>query len=479
MMGFTEIEVKTYMVLLLSWLSIIMVNTMEGPYSRSLVECNVPVDPNQFSGSHYCGDRLYVIEHGARINGFGQSLENFGRIIITFFVSSYSDHGRKPPAVIGEALIVASVSLFFLAGFWRSYAIVLYTVAQGLQGMSGIGLIAEIVTSDVAIQSGEKMAVLERKQFIMSVFGLGMSLFVGFFMAVELTDYRLVWFIIIILNSAILGLLIVVFPETLPEEKKRKEEPALVADAVREVKHYAELIRKHDFIRWTVVERVMLTMADPSPIIGPILMAFFGLSQSRAYFVFLPAGIVSPMFGGLLPGLCRRHTTRKTFYYSWWFDKVVTVVSAPVFFWNIFGLIPSPVFWNYFKIPNCGLGIVEGTIRLNLTGDEHNAKYQGMMQLTGFFTGSLSSAIYPLLLHTENPDWFQKYQFLMFAVTIYVCGTSFMWYNAFPVMLDQCDKLDAEAAEAEKKAAAAAEEQKTSQDEDDAKPKSEEAKKEE
>ncbi|CAE7235018.1 unnamed protein product [Symbiodinium sp. CCMP2592] len=114
--GFTPLEAQTYLILTICWVSIVVVNQLEQPYARSLVQCDVPVNTTEgaeFSGSQYCGHRLHVIGAGAEISGWGQSLENVGRVAITLFVSGFADYGRKRAALVGQFLITMSTVLLF------------------------------------------------------------------------------------------------------------------------------------------------------------------------------------------------------------------------------------------------------------------------------------------------------------------------------------------------------------------------------
>lgn len=57
-------------------------------------------------------------------------------------MSGFADYGRKRAALLGQFLITLSTVLFAVAMFLPTgLAIPTYIVAQGLQGMSGIGIL--------------------------------------------------------------------------------------------------------------------------------------------------------------------------------------------------------------------------------------------------------------------------------------------------------------------------------------------------
>eukprot|EP00434_Breviolum_minutum_P032281 symbB.v1.2.028545.t1/scaffold3031.1/size66479/2 len=251
-LGFTPLEVRTYLILTLCWVSIVVVNLLEQPYARSLIHCDVPVNQTEegsFSGSKYCGNRLYVIDMGTHVSGKGQSLENVGRILITLFVSGFADYGRKRAALLGQFLITLSTALFAIAMFLpQGLAIPTYIIAQGLQGMSGIGILDQIVTGDVALILNDAVGVYSRKGIVSAFLMIILIPIIVYVQYAEITDFTYVWSGIVSLNTFAMILLYFFFPETLhkkekEEEKKKEEVTSLAGVAVDEMKTFRKIVK--------------------------------------------------------------------------------------------------------------------------------------------------------------------------------------------------------------------------------------------
>mmetsp|Transcript_71514 Transcript_71514/g.165365 ORF Transcript_71514/g.165365 Transcript_71514/m.165365 type:complete len:478 (+) Transcript_71514:88-1521(+) len=462
--GFTTLELRTYLVLSLCWLSIVQVNLLEQPYARSLVTCDTPVNTTEgapFSGSRFCGDRLHVINVGAEISGVGQSLENVGRILICLFVSGWADRGRRRAAILGQSLILLSTVLFFLAGFASSLALPLYAVAQGLQGMSGIGILDQIVTGDVALRNGDSVGVYRRKGMFVMCMGIVFAPLVGYVQFAEFSDFTWIWLAVNLLNLTALGLLAAVFPETLQAEPA--EEVGLMRTVVKELRTFRDLVKSNLFVRYRLADNVAAGMCDATSIIFPFLMAHFGFSQFQALVVCAgPALLLGPVFFQLVPYLHKRMGYRQASLLCFWVNKLVTLWflaglpglgNHPMLmkFWSV----PGPIAMALSLLPLNGWPTILAAIEIRLVGQANNAKYQAINQLTGFACGFASSFVYSRLFDAEATTTAGKvlpYYFscawLLVQLLLFCCGS-------LEPMLLECDKITSEEAEELVKAEAA------------------------
>mmetsp|Transcript_96778 Transcript_96778/g.289049 ORF Transcript_96778/g.289049 Transcript_96778/m.289049 type:complete len:471 (-) Transcript_96778:28-1440(-) len=465
-LGFTSTELRTYLIMGLCWIEIVQVNLMEQPYARSLVVCDVPTNTTPgalFSGSKYCGDRLHVINVGAEISGMGQSLENVGRITITLFVSAYADNGRRPAAILGQFMLFASTLLFAIAGFFTSLAMPIFIVAQWLQGMSGIGILDQIITGDVALTSGDSVGVYNRKNMYIAVLCVVLFPMVLYVQYAEILEFTRVWILVNMLNLAALLLLLFFFPETLPEEKRGKESNVFKM-VVKELQTFRDLVTTNTLVRWRLVEIFLIGLSDPAAIAMPFFMANFALPQFYALLYSMGPGLaLAPFFIPLAPYLHKRFGYRNGWQICYWGQRVFTtpfVIGLPGVlhpmlksYWGI----PGPVVSGLLAMPFCGFFSIVSAVELRIVGQENNAKYQAMVQLVGFFTGALSSAAYSWLFDAEATTPIMKvlpYYFAAFGGLLQIP----VWYFKLrPIQLAECDKLteemekEAEKTEEEKK----------------------------
>lgn len=451
MFAFTRLELQTYLILTVCWVSIALVNMLEQPYARSLVKCDVPVNTTAgapFSGSNYCGNRLHVIDVGADISGRGQSLENVGRILITFFVSGFADRGRRNAAILGQCLITASTALFFLAGFVPGLAVPIYVIAQGLQGMSGIGILDQIVTGDVALQLDDSVGVYQRKNTFAAIMMFLVGPLVCYIQYAEFTDFTMVWMSIVAMNTAALLLLICFFPETMSKSDKESKATtgmSLLDLCKQELRTFRSLVTDHRLIRFRLIEEFFNRLGNTMSISLPFMMAVFGVSQIGALAsVTMPAIVLTPIFMPLIPQLFERYP-RRVWSFVYWSSKVVMIGCCFVMpLW--FGEVPAPIFCTMLMIPFAGFMTILQAVEIRLVGAENNAKYQAMMQLIGFFCESITSFFYAWVFDAEATTYIGKCRpYLIAAVPMALSIPGYLIGNG-PLQLEECSKLATEKA---------------------------------
>ena len=125
-----------------------------------------------------------------------------------------------------------------------------YIIAKGLQGMSGIGILQEIITGDVALQLNDTVAVYGRRQVIHScilVMIVPINLYVQW---VEMTDFTYISAVVVVLNLTALALLSLFFPETLVSKKEKTDirQFSVLGLVKDEMQNFRSLIQSHDYI---------------------------------------------------------------------------------------------------------------------------------------------------------------------------------------------------------------------------------------
>ncbi|CAK9028380.1 unnamed protein product [Durusdinium trenchii] len=426
-LGFTPLEVRTYLILTLCWVSIVVVNLLEQPYARSLIHCDVPVNTTE-----------------------GQSLENVGRILITLFVSGFADYGRKRAALLGQFLITLSTALFAIAMFLPSgLAIPTYIVAQGLQGMSGIGILDQIVTGDVALILNDSVAVYSRKGIVSAMIMALLIPIIVYVQYAEITDFTWVWSGIVGLNSVAMALIYLFFPETLNkkqnDDKKEKENLSIIGVAKDEVKTFKKIITTHPYVGYRLGEEFLVKMADASAIGMPFLMAQFHFSQFDALvYNFVPGLVGGVLLGGLVAKWCGQYGTRRVWRNSFFYHRSTSIANAFLMPVAIFG-IPYPLVAGLVHLPLAGFPALIQAVEIRLVGQETNAKFQAMSQLMSFFSGAITSWLYSQIFYGEARSYFR-------VVAPYALSAFFMLLNIVPFLLktgpmqmNECDRLDQEA----------------------------------
>lgn len=451
MFGFTPLEVKTYLVLTVCGGLQIFINQIEQPYARSLIVCDKPIeqiDGVEPSGSAHCGDRLYVIGEGARLSGSGESLESIGRFLITLFVSGFADsHGRKAAAVLGWGLITTSVVAFCMASFIKPWAKVLFIVAQGLQGMSGIGLVLEIVTRDIAHAfEGETTAFYARK----NSFGMCMGMF--FFAMImlvqhsQITEFQLVWGIVLIASIVALLALIFIFPETQAEELRQRKKRNSVKEIIREeLSVYWRILKFSPFVKLSLIEAMFSTASGGFMTVwNPWVMATFGFNQFQVMIMILPTIFLGMMFQPLVANFCKKWGHRKVFLSMYWFDRAQEVAFFPFLTKSVAGW-PLPVLFNYLKTPMSGAGTLHESLSVKLVKKEESSKYAAMSQLNAFFTGSVSALLYSRVFDAEATTFMGQVSPFALSISFRFCCVIVYFYGWGAQVLQACDELTADA----------------------------------
>mmetsp|Transcript_78550 Transcript_78550/g.163197 ORF Transcript_78550/g.163197 Transcript_78550/m.163197 type:complete len:475 (-) Transcript_78550:31-1455(-) len=470
MFGFTKIEVQTYVVLCIAIGLQVFINQMEQPYARSLVVCDTPVNTTagaESTGSSHCGDRLHVISEGAWLSGSGESLENIGRFLITLFVSGFADsHGRKAAAVLGWSLISLSVLCFYLASFIPAWAKVLFVVAQGLQGMSGIGLIMEIVVRDIANKmEGDTTAFFARKNFLSMFLGMLFFFQVMVIQHRQITEFRMVWGVILVATLAVEGMLIAQFPETQDLSKRKSvENLTLKAIVLDEGKIFKKMVEENQYIKLGLVEAGIGYLSGACLVIfTPWCMAHHGLSQFQMLVYMLPQVFLGIAAHPIIPGLVKKFGHKRVWNNVYFLERILDTVFLPMMLVNINGF-PFPLLTAYIKTPLSGIGSLREAIAAKRVPAEYGAKYAAAHQLINFLVSSVGAMLFTQLFDAEAKS--------VFVILLpFIVGSIVRWlslwsyYNGFrDICWEACDDLTADEKAKEEKEAAEKEKAKTEEE---------------
>lgn len=271
-----------------------LVNQSEQPFARSLVVCDTPVIPGNYTGSRLCGDRLRVIEEGFQISAKGQAQENLAMLCSLSFVSiSIGAYGRKFTILVGLAGTLLSVVLFVVASSFPGMGRTLFSFGQGLQGLYPVEYIFGIVVLDLSTQQGgDGEATFDIKMYeaiLGCILWFGLGYLVQF---AELTEYSGLWTAILALNVGMFALALAAYPETAPKKEKDKEdaknEEGPVMKFWHEITSYSSLVSDFRCRRFLMKNFNQNIMAGFTPAVMPVqLMAYHGWSQPMVVTFFL------------------------------------------------------------------------------------------------------------------------------------------------------------------------------------------------
>jgi len=425
----------------------VLINQIEQPYARSLMVCDVPVNASEFTGSAYCGDRWKVIGEGAWLSGTGDSLENVGRIIMVIFISGYADtNGRKPATIIGWTLIIGSIVCFFTASFLpQVWGKVFFAVAQGLQGMSGVGIINEIVVRDIAAAwEGDPTSLYARRNTL----GLFMGLFFFFFVIViqwaQITEFRRVWFGILVISMSVWALLWTTFPETQAEKDRKVADKkyGFIGTMCSEIVGYKNILWANDFLRYSIFSTFFSNLWGGFLIIfGPWTMVTFGYSQLEALLIGLPSLFIGAFSAPLIPSLCKKYGHRSVVMGCFWYEMILEWGFIP-FLTRSVGPIPVPHLVGWLKTPCGGIGSIYEAVGAKVVDPGLGAKLAAMYQLMGFSTGAMSALIYTRCFYWEATNQWQRLAPFIVASCLKLFSQLIFYNGHRHIVLRECKNFE-------------------------------------
>ena len=277
---------------------------------------------------------------------------------------------------MGQFMVTLATVLFAFAQFLpTSLAFPSYVVAKGLQGMSGIGIIQEIVTGDVALRLNDTVAVYGRRQVLINCLFVVLTPLNLYMQWVEIADFTYAWAAMVVVNLAALALSWRFFPETL-QRKKDVQQFSVMAMVKEEVQNFRALVRTHDYISIRIVEELFSKMAAPDAIVLPFLMANFQFSQFDALVVTALPGILGGIsLSWLVPTMCAKLGHKKVMRFCLLYYRLSGCILSFLLPFRFLG-IPVPLIGMAMHLPLSGLPAVAQGIEIRVIRQENNAKFQ-------------------------------------------------------------------------------------------------------
>lgn len=241
------------------------------------------------------------------------------------------NHGRKAADLVGWTSVNVSVLCFFLASFIRPWAKMLFIIAQGLQGMSGLSLIVDIVGRDISTSYQGDPPLFTRRNVLGTVLGL---VFFGMVVAVQysqITEFGPVWGGLLPASALVLSAMVTVFPETQHVNGRQSHKDlSLIGLASSEFAVYRQVLQKNRFVKPTVAEACFKNLAGGVHIMSLLwMMATFGYNQFELMFMLAPSIVVAIATMGVMPSLCRKHGHRVVYMGVFWCELALDWISIP------------------------------------------------------------------------------------------------------------------------------------------------------
>lgn len=384
-----------------------LVNQVEQPFARSLVVCDTPIEANSsFTGSAYCGDRLKVIGEGFSISSVGQAQENFAMLCSLTLVAIIAGAlGRKVAVLIGLFGTTLSVTLFTIASTSPEMGLYLFAMGQGLQGLFPIDYIVGLILLDISSQPGaDGVATFQLSAYSGTIgallWGVG---FGNVVQLLELSDYRMVWTVILVINVVVLLLAICVMPETKRQVEKNGDSAA--SKLMQEVLSYRQTIGD-----WKARRFLLMVFCEscwkhcPFGVVPIQLMAFHGWTQTQVVamlFFMQPFGLVCmPIVGSC----CKKYGYRRTWLVSLFL--VYASLYLNVFTIGVSGLWPA--FSMYFLAALSGFMPLKGYVDSKFSTPEQMTRFTSVQWIMGYFLGMGVGPFYASVFNAKAEGYFAR-----------------------------------------------------------------------
>mmetsp|Transcript_1832 Transcript_1832/g.4002 ORF Transcript_1832/g.4002 Transcript_1832/m.4002 type:complete len:473 (+) Transcript_1832:128-1546(+) len=420
-----------------------LTNQLEPAFARSLVVCDVPVQPGQFTGSATCGDRLLVINEGQVLSAWAQSQEHMWRVVALLVVAGTADiSGRRPAMLRGTCSICISMMLFVCASLYRPWARIFFVMAQGLQGAFPFDLIGAIVKSDLANRPGADA------QSIFTIVGL-LTMFMNvavkavsvLLQLLEIDDFLVVWAIVFVMSLVTFALTVFYFPETRDWSRKDPSAASTQAASLREeIREYVRVFKSNALLCPILLRDVFANLAEDSSLKVPACMAIFGYTQAQAVarFLFLPLWIscwssASPMAIRFLGEKVALRCGRIFMQVTW----AVCSFLAPV---------SSAGFWGLVFVPKIsyGLGALESAIQSKCLAAEMQAKSISLLTLSTELVTAVSVRMYSALFDATAESYLEVGRPFLVSIAFRMVAWLIFWLRIWPHYAPQADKLQKE-----------------------------------
>lgn len=261
----------------------------------------LPPGSHDWSGSSHCANKFLVVQRGMAIGGQMSSFNTVCQLFAQVFVGSMlvDTWGRKPVMLMGLGGSTVCTILFFLSCYLDDHV---YLRAM-FTGVALFSLTNAFPAAVLAMASDLSSTFVQRgisytAIFVVQHLGI-LSAFVGgyFILALDLTDYKYVWWIFMCFCVTVVGLAALVLRETLSREwclpvKKAPEAKAPLQEAGAAYR----LVARDDFLPCSLALTFLgnLAMTGAINITGGYAISVVGLTQAVASLagVFQPAAMV-------------------------------------------------------------------------------------------------------------------------------------------------------------------------------------------
>lgn len=435
-----------------------LVNQVEQPFARSLVVCDTPLVPGNYTGSKYCGDRLQVLEEGFRISAQGQGKESLAMLCsMGFVVVAIGAFGRKFTVLLGLAGTLLSVLLFVIASTSPEMGKMLFSVGQGLQGLYPVEYIFGIVVLDISTQAGADGEATHQVKFVESIVGVFIWFSMGFAAQLaELTDYQNLWIAILALNSGMLALAIANYPETRPTAIAPQDDVGPIGKMILELKGFRgvfEDFRARRYLFKMALQNIALLFG--SSMIPVQLMAYHGWTQPfTVTFMILQVGLgilCIPLYDRLIRRFGYHNTYCATIIFLIFIHDIPRALVAP-FSGKIAGFI------SYMIIPVFGFFPLREFVDSRFCEPEQFARFKTLQMIIGYVQGVFILPVYSWLFRAEATTYVGRSMpnFLAVAVTlVHAANVFFGIYSmkgeegpeGFGITVQQLDEIRAKGAQ--------------------------------
>lgn len=400
---------------------------MSDPLARSLVSCDVPVTPGEFTGSQACGDRLQVIEQGQALAAAAKA----GRLAVTLAsctaLGVLSDiSGRRAfIAVYVSAMLASVLCIALTSGVGPSAAFYGYLVSACLAGLFSIDQNGyRLVLADLAEKDGDKSQLgdLYQVQAIVQAVAAGGGIAGSLVIAsMDLSSYTAACLPIACLVLAC-GFMVFVMEEP-SEGRVRGGDSAPRLSLWGSLSESAKLLAENDYL-WRKLPVMLCGGVTESfgSVLVPFTMAVYGWKQESAGKLMVVAAPAFMSCLALSAPLARRVGERRMVTACLWLG----VVGIPA------ALLLMPISEaamhaaHVFVILNNGLTrSLLSAVDMQLTDERIRGRFQSLLSVGKLLVGIAMQPVAAWLFDATATDYATRARPMAF-LAVFICATNAM-----------------------------------------------------
>jgi len=424
-----------------------VVNKLEQTFARSLIQCEMPIDPNAtFTGSAWCGDRLLVIDQGQTLSSRGQGMECFFKVVAMVFLAILADVvGRKPVLVIGIACTGISALCFLSATAsptWLAYS--LFALGQGLQGAYPAELLAGIVVNDLSSEEGTDLVVVNQVQGTLALFNIFVTECLGAWLNSSTSaDFATTWALVALSNATLAMCAWKFARETKPKFDVDRTSKGILAGVKDEFHEYGALLLTNKMLRlnltlFAFVSAFFVGMSvdfsfyisyHKVPISSAVLHLFWKFPVGVACF-------------GIADKLCRKFGMKQGFVIL-----TLTSISFDVLLMPFFLASPYVFLTHQYATLICaGLPVISNAVDARWFDQRLTSKFLSMKSLTEYFVGMMVNPVYGAVFDAHATGYFRRMAPYALMFTFKALNFLLMfgpvWHNpeGLPTVLDRIER---------------------------------------